>query len=352
MYKRIDKHLTKFIAIIMVLTICLTQVGIHNYSYAATENKKEDSNTVNVSGESFIVKKSGICFESDGFKFVAPIKYNKGIELNGGKCNMTLKLPDIGDVSDGTVHDNKVVYSSIKGNAQYCISMENKNEDGVTAIDTNLVVADESYGDRFAYSYKLPEGYKLMASDDYYRQFDDAKSEADKYAGETYVVNENNEISYIIYPASASDAAGNDITVDTLVNGNDIIQEINADDSTAYPITISSKAANGWKTYTKYKTLAQVKAMRDRYAPLSPASIAEDVMTVLVGSLGGYVGLGGGLICIAADASIKMNYAAWKKVYSRFKSSGKKYAKISQAVRIRRPYTAPKPVKVVFVNTK
>lgn len=352
MHKRIDKHLTKVIALIMVLTICLTHAGIHNYSYATTESKKEDNNTVNASSEALVVKNNGVCFRAEGFKFIVPFNYKKGIELDGVNCNMTLKLPDIGSVSDGIIHNNKVVYSNIKGNARYYISVENQNEDGLAAMDTNLVVTDDSYGDRFTYSYTLPDGYKIMASDDYYKQFEDAQSEADTYAGETYIVDENNEISYIIYPATASDAEGNDIKVETRVNGNDIIQVINADGSTAYPITITSEAANGWKTYTKYKTLAQVKAMRDSYAPLSAASIAKEVMIALVGKLGGYVGLGAGLICIAAGASITMNYEAWKKVYSKFKASGKKYAKISQAVRIRRPYTAPKPVKVVFVNTK
>lgn len=103
-----------------------------------------------------------------------------------------------------------------------------ENEQTMEGLRTSIIIDNENAPREYEFSYDLSDGDRLVSSTEYLgEEFD---------TGEYYVVDSANVIKYIIDAPWAKDANGKDVNTYYRKEGNKLIQVVDFDKNTAFPV--------------------------------------------------------------------------------------------------------------------
>lgn len=128
------------------------------------------------------------------------------------------------------------------------VSPLQKVEAGVSLIGNKTLVEikNASAPKQYSFRYDLPNGYRMMKSEDYFYEqkkvADQDKEDLVLEKGWIYILDGNDEIVAVIDPAEATDADGNSVRTHYDLVGSSLVQVINFDENTSFPVTATPTA--------------------------------------------------------------------------------------------------------------
>lgn len=193
----------------------------------------EDVNTDTYSNKKYVAI-------ADGNDIVVeiPKSGDDAVVMDDGEDDVvSMQLPEIVVDERGVLTDDgTVVYTNEEESITIGVQplKEIKDEVFLEGVRTTITISDSSASKEYEFAYDLQEGSKLVTAADYLGEEYDT--------GEVYIVDQDNVITKIIEPAWAKDANGNDIETYYKVNGNVLIQVVNFDENTAFPVVADPTA--------------------------------------------------------------------------------------------------------------
>ena len=241
----------------------------------------------------------------------------------GTKIGMSLPKevePENGIATDG----GTIVYSAGKA-VDICVQSITGEYDGlpVNGMRQLVIIKDNSAPKEYSFRFDLPEGCFLETSEDYYKRVycDATEGETDimSEAGAIYIVNNADDIKGVIEAPWAKDANGKEISTYYTIKERTIIQRVEFDENSDFPIIADPKEGDT-QTKTYYYKKGQVTKIRDRYAKKPAPSFWESVF----GEFGGTVPKFGIVWTVASFMSERINatsYNTWNKILRKFPST-------------------------------
>lgn len=161
-----------------------------------------------------------------------PESSNDEIIIDDGLGNTTgMQLPEEVKNSEAYVSDSGIVmYQNSDENITIGVQSLQESNDSVNfeGYRTTIVIDDANAQKDYSFEYNLDEGCKLISAAEYL---------GDEYdTGEVYLVDNTNQIISIIDAPWAKDANGNELNTYYVIEGNKIIQHIDFDENTAFPV--------------------------------------------------------------------------------------------------------------------
>lgn len=156
---------------------------------------------------------------------------------NGEGAALEMFLPQEAEDAEGILTDEgTIVYENQDASAAIGVQPLQEKVAGVNfeSVRTTICIADKDAAKEYDFQFDLEEGQKLVTAADYLGEEYDT--------GEVYVVDANEEIQYVIDPAWAKDANGNDVETHYEVSKNTLTQVIDFDEDTAFPIVADPTA--------------------------------------------------------------------------------------------------------------
>ena len=175
--------------------------------------------------------------ETENYSLEIPNNPYEFIEMNCKKCCsndststnvIKLRLPfenELAHLKPTSTQDGTIIYkkeSSTESNVEYALKPTECGFQNI--IQINNATAPNEY----KFDLVLPSGYYLVTSAEYLGAEFDTK--------EVFVIDNNNIISGVFSPAWAKDANGQSINTYYKVQGNSLIQVIDFDKNTAFPV--------------------------------------------------------------------------------------------------------------------
>lgn len=177
---------------------------------------------------------------ADGFdaEIAIPKDGEDAIVVDDGEgAALEMFLPQEAEDAEGTLTDEgTVVYENKDASAAIGVQPLQETVAGMNfeSVRTTICIADADAAKEYDFQFDLEEGQKLMTAADYLGEEYDT--------GEVYVVNNNGEIQYVIDPAWAKDANGDDVETHYEVSENTLTQVTNFDENTAFPVVADPTA--------------------------------------------------------------------------------------------------------------
>ncbi len=219
---------------------------------------KEEKSTYSISGKSVDVKipKSG------GNSIILSDNVNDVISM---------ELPGEVSSSKGMLTDNgTIVYTSKVEAVNVGVQFIQEHSGGIVfeTLRTMVTIESPDAPKEYSFRYNLPAGYQIVTDRDYSEKYATGEEKEFYYdngfCGEVYILNENNVIIETIDPAWAKDADGNAVKTHYKINGNELVQIIEFNDQTVFPV-VADPTAHPTKTSKVYLTKTQVKDMAQMY---------------------------------------------------------------------------------------
>lgn len=166
-----------------------------------------------------------------------------GFESTTGEP-FTMGLPNEVEDARGVLTEHGTVIYDGDEDVSVAVQSTCQFQDGliIEGVRSMILIHDASAPSEYAFDYDLPRGYQLVSSEDYYET-------EEVEAGWIYIVDKNNlfvdnnteeefmEIVAAIEPAWAKDADGNNIPTYYRIEGDSLIQVVNFDEESSFPIT-------------------------------------------------------------------------------------------------------------------
>lgn len=239
------KNMKRFLATVLITALIFTDEAISNASEntKATAEKGAEvieniTGTENINTEVYSDKDSIAI--ADGYDVIVDIPKdgNNAVVMDDGeKEKIGMYLPEEASTSKGVLTENgTIIYNNEEKSVTVGVQplQEMTNNVSFEGVRTTITIADSTASKEYEFAYDLPAGYKLVTAADYL---------GDEYdTGEVYIVDQENIITTIIDPAWAKDANGNDIETYYKVNGNTLVQVVNFDEDTAFPVVADPSA--------------------------------------------------------------------------------------------------------------
>lgn len=133
-------------------------------------------------------------------------------------------------------------------NVDISVSPLQKEEAGVSLIGNKTLVEikNASAPKQYSFRYDLPNGYRMMKSEDYFYEQKKAADQDEEdlmlEQGWIYILDGNDEIVAVIDPAEATDADGNSVRTHYDLVGTSLVQVIDFDANTSFPVTATPTA--------------------------------------------------------------------------------------------------------------
>ena len=296
----------KFTAVIaalslIVTTIPLYQVTAYAYTGKSAEKAAEKAASVveDVTGTSeintYFSEKSNSFVSKDDIMDVAIPKNGDGnVKITDSFGNeFSFSLPSDASGLSGVLTDNgTIVYGNGKNDSTICM------QDLEGSVRATVSINDASASNSYEFNYNLPSGYSLAyATDDF---------EGTSNEGAVYILDSDNNIISLIAAPWATDANGNSVDTYYKIDGTTLIQVVEFDDTSAFPIVadpttigtvyrgeMTAKqcrvAYNYTKKATTFLSFTQV---------ISATSTEILLATISAGVVGASFGLAYGLACI------------------------------------------------------
>lgn len=241
------KNIKRFLAAALITSLIFTDEAISNAAETTNASANESAGVIeNITGTENIntdtySDKNSIAI-ADGYDVIVDIPKdgNNAVVMDDGeKEKIEMYLPDEASDSKGVLTENgTIVYNNEEKSVTVGVQplQESTNNVSFEGVRTTITIADSTASKEYEFTYDLPDGYKLVTAANYLGEEYDT--------GEVYIIDKDNIITTIIDPAWAKDANGSDIETYYKVNGNKLIQVVNFDEDTAFPVVADPSA---WK---------------------------------------------------------------------------------------------------------
>ncbi|MEU9711040.1 hypothetical protein AB0E21_20895 [Streptomyces sp. NPDC047967] len=244
-------------------------------------------------------------------RVVVPSASSEAVEITapGGKT-LRLGLPDEQSVTGVKSPSGTVVYTGAGRSTD--VAVQPTADGGARAL---VVLKDGSAPQEHRFELGLPEGFGLRAAEDGGYDIGFVSEGVEAMVGH-------------IDPAWAKDANGRAVDTSYRVDGGTLVQSVEYEDSTAFPVVADPKVTWGWGIYVKYNR-AETKRMAKGMSKSKYAA-------ALCGFLPGVVGGGCALVV----------YDSLGSITNTFKNAGKS----GKCVKMK--YSLPPPVPLQWNTTK
>lgn len=178
----------------------------------------------------------------------------------------TMKLPKVLNGAKAVLTDDgAVMYNAPKENIKCVVQMDKTKANGemIEFVKNDLIIENINAEKQYAYEFKLEEGGKLQTQAEYEKNLqlkninliDNKKGVCNEEL--LYVVNAEGVVVNTIEIPNATDANGNVVAASYQIKGNQLIQTINFNSDTEFPVvsTMSSYAPK-----TKYNTVTMERS--------------------------------------------------------------------------------------------
>lgn len=226
----------------------------------------------------------------------------------------SMGLPEEAEDAEAVVTDDGTIVYDTNEDVSVAVQALSEEQDGMTfeGVRTMVTIEDASAPKEYAFAFDLPEGYRIVKDTDF-------SDELDEYdCGAVYVLNNQGESVNTIDPAWAMDANGNDVETYYKIEENVLIQVVEFDEDSAFPI-VADPTSHPNKTKTGYLTKSQVRTIRDKYSQSTCAVITKYIISVGVGiKFNAAIGTGWTTINFAGDLYTNNRYKTWSTIYDEF----------------------------------
>ena len=354
----------KFNKIISLCLACVMLVSstslafADNYSINEKSNKPSAENTAiaidSVIGSSNIannIQAKGSIFSaySNTFDVTVPQKGNDNIKINGIDT-ITMGLPTQVNNTNGILTDNGTMVYESDNNMSVAVQIlkDSSLGDMFTGVRTLLSLENKAAPKEYTFSFDLPKGYSLIQDYDY-EDLDDNDD-----CGAVYIVDNTNEIISVIDPAWAKDANGDDVETFYIINKNCLIQVINFNDASVFPI-IADPTNHPNIPHYKYYTHNEILKLRDECTKSTIPEFVDLLMKLAnkIPFVGTYISGTYKSIKVGETTDRIVKYLVWNNINKNF---SKTYAKVNFPERWhsghRCYYPATIAIFVGYTNTK
>ncbi len=192
--------------------------------------------------------------DGDSTSVKIPINADGEVNLNSESCeDISMSLPKEFENVDGINYDGTIVYNSEKADVAIGVQAI-EGTTGEYMVRGLITINGSDASKDYSFDFNLPQGYSLIRGEDYGNKLERMK-------GYVYIVNNNNviidnetgesypESVYAVEPAWAKDANGNSVETSFEISGNTLIQHIEFDEASVFPIVADPQY--GGYYYTK-----------------------------------------------------------------------------------------------------
>ncbi|MCF0233086.1 MAG: hypothetical protein HUJ63_12725 [Enterococcus sp.] len=231
------------LSLAMIVTSGEFAFAAETYNPEQTEAEYIANDVEDITGTDDVIKE--VCendnaFEVDGAVDVEIPKSSDGeVVIEAGQDTLGMTLPEIIDDEDAVLTDKgTIVYGTDEDEVNLAVQTVEKENYNI-GVRTLVTINEASAPHEYEFEYNLEEGQKLMLAKDYADEFYEADSQEMqelKYPNDYYIVDENDEIIGNIEEPWAKDANGEKVATNYELDGNTIIQVVNFDENTAFPV--------------------------------------------------------------------------------------------------------------------
>lgn len=238
----------KYLALVLSIILTVNTVAVFANEYTGYEDNcyEETASTISEATDDTNVNKdiystSDSVLISDGYELYVdvPKEADNPIILSDGlEEEISFSLPDEAEGMEAELTNNDIaVYTNDKSDVSFgvqSLQMVGDNETTMEGVRTIITIENSKAAKDYSFTYDLNSGEKLISSAEY------LGTEYD--TNEIFIVNERNEIIYIIDAPWAKDANGNDIKTEYSIDGNTLIQHVEFNENTAFPVVADPSA--------------------------------------------------------------------------------------------------------------
>ena len=259
-------------------------------------------------------------------KFILPQNGEGSIILGAsGMPKVSMRLPNQTKYQDGVLSkDGTVIYNSLLKDYSVAVQAVEKSFDGVNfnELRTSVVLNNKGVPTDYTFEYDLPKGYSMINLKGYLETYatDEEKEYLSKIENAIFILDQNGLIVYTIDGFEALDNKGNLITSRVEVNGNKITQSVELGENTNFPIVLHS-TTHPDKKKTLYLDAKGIKAVRDRYAGSSLATIITGITGAGISAISNPAGYVFTFLTVAVSAYDQYSYTTWNTFYEKVSGS-------------------------------
>lgn len=347
--------------ICLVLAMSLMTVSSNSFCYASSDAEKmqieaerqaeiieEIVGTDQVTND-VSVQINEYNYVKDDISLSIPRDGNSKITIHSDEYeDINIGLPSEVSESQGVLATNgTIVYVAEEEDMAVSVQVLEEEEDNIvlSAVRTMLTIDNADAPNEYHFDFNLPTGYYLIKDTDYNDEYDEDD------CGAVFIFNQNNEVVNVIDPAWAIDANGVNVQTTYSINGNILIQKVEFDENSAFPI-IADPTSHPNKTKVYYLTKKQVLKVRDVYSGSTAAEICSYIVSLALLPAGYVIGAGWATITFMGNTYYTYKFNTWDKIYTNFK---KNYAKISATWKWhsgKRTYRPTGKMSCTYVNSK
>ncbi len=205
---------------------------------ALAETIEEITGTDNINTDVYSTDKNAAVADGLDAEITIPKDGEEAVIVDDGEGTaLEMFLPQEAENAEGTLTDDgTIVYENQNDSAAIGVQPLQETVAGVNfeSVRTTICIADANAAKEYDFQFDLKEGQKLVTAADYLGEEYDT--------GEVYVVDDNEEIQYVIDPAWAKDANGDAVETHYEVSENTLTQVTNFDENTAFPVVADPTA--------------------------------------------------------------------------------------------------------------
>jgi len=234
---------------------------------------------------------------------------------------IAMGLPQEAKDAEAVVTDDGTIVYDTSEDVAVTVQALSEERAGETfeAVRTMVTIENADAPNEYAFDFDLPPGYRLVKDTE-------LSDELDEYdCGAIYVLDDQGETVNAVDPAWAKDANGNDIETYYRIEGNVLIQVVEFDQDSVFPI-VADPTSHPNKTKIIYMTKSQVRTARDKYTESTYVKIGKYIISLATIPANWLIGGGWTTICFAGEYYNSKKYNTWDKIYDNFCRS---YARIA-----------------------
>ena len=223
----------------------------------------------------------------------------KGITMEGEECgSFTMNLPEEISADKGRMEEGEVVYDSDDEDASVQVRTEKGADEDQGSIVRSLINIDSPEApDSYTFRFEMEGGQKLM--------FAEQMNSPEAVPGCVYIAEKMEPVAEIQAPW-ARDAEGNPVPTHFEISGNDLIQKVDFDEDTVFPVVadpaiggfyyvkVKSKIKNKWGKYKKTSEIMNTSKSKG-------GTLGVDKVVSFSGSVSGNIK---GIVTIGVGATI------------------------------------------------
>lgn len=243
---------------------------------------------------------------------------------------IAMGLPEEAEDAEAVVTDDGTIVYDTNEDVSVAVQAVSEEQGGETfeAVRTMVTIENNNAPKEYTFDFDLPQGYLLTIDTDYSDEFDEFD------CGSVYILDDKKEVINTIEEPWAIDANGNDVETYYRIEGNVLIQVVEFDEDSAFPIVADPTSHPNKYTYAYFSEVELLK-MRDKYtsAPTVTgvlkgigqmgAGVAGYKAASIVCQTAGVIGTAWGLIDFCGYVYNFTQYNTWNKIYKKAKEKNK-----------------------------